>query len=320
MTGKNFCRIGPRGQSVDGSARRLAAREHLAVPFDDPGRSSLAQAWHVAATLIAAGVVLDLSQLAQATDARAECEPTRAFPAHFPPMGNLQSMAAARSSAPRIMRPPGAPSLFLASRDRPAPVVDHAPASGDSAVLIAQLHDAITASHRDYLEHAAAAGAQFHTLVASAVDLWGRGGGLAIAPTPRNANPVASAPVAEKGEEPPGLRLDRRQLEFLAQGKISQIFGPLFEQQDGYARQVRMPMPPLLLVDRVTGIAGEPGSMGAGSIWTETDIVADAWYLHDGRVPPGIVIEAGQADLLLISWLGADFHISRRARLSAARL
>ncbi len=69
-----------------------------------------------------------------------------------------------------------------------------------------------------------------------------------------------------------------------------------------------MPMPPLLLADRVTGIRGEPGSMGRGTIWTETDVGEDAWYLHDGRMPPGVVIESGQADLLLISWLGADFE------------
>jgi 3-hydroxymyristoyl/3-hydroxydecanoyl-(acyl carrier protein) dehydratase/1-acyl-sn-glycerol-3-phosphate acyltransferase len=106
----------------------------------------------------------------------------------------------------------------------------------------------------------------------------------------------------------PGPQLSRADLEILASGEISSIFGPLFRQQDGYRRQVRMPMPPLLLADRVTGIAGEPGSMGRGTIWTETDVREDSWYLHDGRMPPGVVIESGQADLLLISWLGADFE------------
>ena len=33
-----------------------------------------------------------------------------------------------------------------------------------------------------------------------------------------------------------------------------------------------------------------------------------AGYVESGRLAPGIVIESGQADLLLISWLGADFH------------
>lgn len=63
----------------------------------------------------------------------------------------------------------------------------------------------------------------------------------------------------------------------------------------------------MLLADRVTGIAAAPGSMGTGTIWTETDVVDGAWYLDPaGRMPAGIISEAGQADLLLISWLGVD--------------
>ncbi|SDF78987.1 PfaB family protein [Mucilaginibacter pineti] len=106
----------------------------------------------------------------------------------------------------------------------------------------------------------------------------------------------------------PGPKFSRKQLEVLSSGKISTIFGPLFEQQDKYDIQVRMPEPPLLLCDRVTGIQGEPGTLSLGTIWTETDVKADSWYLHNNRMPPGIFIEAGQADLLLISWLGIDFE------------
>src|SRR5207237_1813366 len=49
-------------------------------------------------------------------------------------------------------------------------------------------------------------------------------------------------------------------------------------------------------------------SMGKGTIWTETDIRADAWYLHQGHMPGGVMVEAGQADLMLISYLGVDRH------------
>jgi acyl transferase domain-containing protein/3-hydroxymyristoyl/3-hydroxydecanoyl-(acyl carrier protein) dehydratase/1-acyl-sn-glycerol-3-phosphate acyltransferase len=108
--------------------------------------------------------------------------------------------------------------------------------------------------------------------------------------------------------ELPGLKIDREGLKILASGKISQVLGPLFKQQDDFRRQVRMPEPPLLLADRVTGIDSAAGSMGKGRIWTETDVSPDAWYLHYGRMPTGIMIESGQADLLLISWLGADFE------------
>ena len=107
---------------------------------------------------------------------------------------------------------------------------------------------------------------------------------------------------------PRGPSFSRRDLEVHASGRISAIFGPLFTQQDAYPVQVRMPEPPLLLADRCTGIDAEAGSMGKGTCWTETDVRAESWYLqHDGHMPAGIMIESGQADLFLISWLGADF-------------
>lgn len=103
-------------------------------------------------------------------------------------------------------------------------------------------------------------------------------------------------------------KFSRQDLEYLATGRISKLFGEAFEQQDVYERQVRIPEPPLLLTDRVISINAVPGSMTTGSICTETDISEDAWYLHAGRMPAGIMIESGQADLLLISWLGVDWH------------
>ncbi|GAA4033475.1 hypothetical protein GCM10022247_68110 [Allokutzneria multivorans] len=109
----------------------------------------------------------------------------------------------------------------------------------------------------------------------------------------------------------PGPEFTRAQLEHLAHGKVSELFGPLFAAQDHKHRQTRMPEPPMLLADRVLGIDGEPGALvngrATGTIWTETDVTDDSWYLDDcGRMPAGLMIEAGQADLLLISWLGAD--------------
>lgn len=144
-------------------------------------------------------------------------------------------------------------------------------------------------------------------------------------PTPQRAKPspqvtphtsaANKAPQQPKGPttsssqklQPQGLCLTREQLEIHASGKISEIYGPLFAQQDGYERQVRMPEPPLLLADRMTGIVAEPGVLGKGTLWTETDVKADSWYLNDGYMPAGIMIESGQADLMLISYMGIDF-------------
>lgn len=123
-------------------------------------------------------------------------------------------------------------------------------------------------------------------------------------------------------QTPRGPRFDRQQLLTHSSGRISEIFGPLFEQQDKFVRQVRMPEPPWLLCDRVVGIDAEPGVLGKGTIWTETDITWDAWYVHHGAISSGTMIEAGQADLLLISWMGADFlNKDRRVyRLLGCRL
>ncbi len=130
------------------------------------------------------------------------------------------------------------------------------------------------------------------------------------APAPASAAAI-KAPLVRRvppPRTPTGPTFDRAALEIHAGGEISKIFGPLFAQQDVHARQVRMPEPPLLLADRVLGIEGEAGTMGTGTIWTETDVRADAFYLHEGRMPAGVMVESGQADLMLISWLGADFH------------
>jgi len=133
------------------------------------------------------------------------------------------------------------------------------------------------------------------------------------APKPAPAPAVAREPLSPRasrpspGKEPTGLTLDREGLKVHASGNISEIFGPMFEQQDGYLRQTRMPEPPLLLADRMVGLDAEPGSMKKGTIWTETDVRWDSWYLHEGRMPAGLMIESGQADLMLISYLGVDF-------------
>ena len=69
------------------------------------------------------------------------------------------------------------------------------------------------------------------------------------------------------------------------------------------------PEPPLLLCDRVLSTTVKPGVLERGqTMFTATDVRDGAWYLHEGRVPAGILIESGQADLLLISMMGVDFE------------
>ncbi len=117
--------------------------------------------------------------------------------------------------------------------------------------------------------------------------------------------PIAPTRVEERITLP-GPKFSREDLEAMASGEIAPYFGDWFAPLDQYKRLIRMPEPPLLLADRVTGIKGEAGSLACGTMWTETDVTESAWYLHHGRMPTGIAIESGQADLLLVSWLGFD--------------
>lgn len=91
-----------------------------------------------------------------------------------------------------------------------------------------------------------------------------------------------------------------------AVGTISSVFGPQFSDVDSLPSRVRLPSDELLLCHRVMTIEGEAKSMDSGFMITEHDVTKTSWYLDNGRIPTAIAIEAGQADLMLSAWLGAD--------------
>lgn len=107
---------------------------------------------------------------------------------------------------------------------------------------------------------------------------------------------------------PAGVVWDEADLLEFATGKIGNVFGERYAEIDGYRRRVRLPAPPYLFATRVTELQAETGTFEPSFIRTEYDVPRDAWYAVDGQVPPAVTIEAGQCDLLLISYLGADFQ------------
>ena len=111
--------------------------------------------------------------------------------------------------------------------------------------------------------------------------------------------PVAGAPEALYDRD--------RCLEF-ARGSIAVAIGGRHGQADRFPTRVRLPDEPLMLIDRIIALEGEPLSLGGGRIVTEHDITESSWYLDNGRIPTSIAVEAGQADLFLSAWLGADLH------------
>jgi len=101
-------------------------------------------------------------------------------------------------------------------------------------------------------------------------------------------------------------------LEF-AIGSLAKVLGPAFAHVDAYPTRVRLPDEPLMLVDRVISIEGQPNSMTSGRVITEHDIRENAWYLDANRIPTCIAVEAGQADLFLSGYLGIDSITKGRA-------
>ena len=86
------------------------------------------------------------------------------------------------------------------------------------------------------------------------------------------------------------------------------VLGPEFAGIDRFPTRVRLPDEPLMLVDRILSVEGQPRSLESGRVVTEHVIEPGSWYLDGGRIAPCIAIEAGQADLFLCGYLGIDFE------------
>jgi 3-oxoacyl-(acyl-carrier-protein) synthase/3-hydroxymyristoyl/3-hydroxydecanoyl-(acyl carrier protein) dehydratase len=130
------------------------------------------------------------------------------------------------------------------------------------------------------------------------------------------ADPRAPARAPRRVE--PGFT--RAQCIEFAVGSVARVLGPRFAAVDGYAKRVRLPAEPLMLVDRITRVTGEPAVLlgrgpgeynldARGTLVTEHDTRAGDWYLDNGRMPVCIAVESGQADLFLCSYLGIDLVV-----------
>jgi len=129
----------------------------------------------------------------------------------------------------------------------------------------------------------------------------------ALPEDPRTRPAVAPpAPPAGAAPDPAAAIWDEQDLLEFATGDIARVFGPEYAEIDGFATRVRLPAPPYHFVSRVVDVQGERGRFERSTITTEYDVPLDAWYLVDDGVPAAVTIEAGQGDLLLVSWLGID--------------
>ena len=169
-------------------------------------------------------------------------------------------------------------------------------------------------AHSAFLTAADGIGAAIARQAALQMDLIGQlvqagwdGGGISLPPV--EPDPVSAAMPVEL----PPRALDREACLRFAVGGIGEVLGPDFAAIDAHPTRVRLPDEPLMLVDRITSIEGEPRSMGSGRVVTEHDIHPGAWYLDAGVIPTCIAVESGQADLFLSAFLGIDFETKGEA-------
>lgn len=122
-----------------------------------------------------------------------------------------------------------------------------------------------------------------------------------------NGHAELELPMAVQTQKITQPALNREQCMEFAIGSIGKALGERFAEIDNHSTRVRLPDEPLMLVDRIMTIEGDPCSMTSGRVTTEHDIHEGAWYLDGGVIPTCIAVEAGQADLFLAGYLGIDF-------------
>lgn len=138
-------------------------------------------------------------------------------------------------------------------------------------------------------------------------------GGLDIADTSGSG---AAAPVSlvHRGRR---VIWDEKQILEMTAGKMSNVLGSRYQGIDRYPVRARLPLPPFMLVSRVTDIQGEFGQLKPSLLEMEYDVPADAWYLSEGRAPFPIMTESSHCGILLLAYLGVDEIFKGQLRFRA---
>ena len=265
-----FIEHGPRGTLSAAIDRILGDREHVAVALDRARTDGLPQLFEAVARLFVAGVPMDAGAFRRRMDA-ARPQPTARTrrllrqPVHRPPVRfprlagsapDAETMLPAPPLAPIADLPPVAPLApetevaVMAAPPRPgiAPIRNTTPRAPSPAMPVAAPIAADTA--RNFLSQVADMHAAFLAEQAAMhrrfLELMQRTAG-GVVPSP--------APIPTPDGVPPETKstvvFGRADLEALASGRISSVFGPTFERQDGYAKQVR--------IADAAAAAGRPG-------------------------------------------------------------
>ncbi len=272
-----FVEIGPGNSCTRMIGQILGQRPHLAQSACVAGQSETSTILRLLASLIAARVPVDLRALYG-----------HALPQTPPSAKSAKVIRVPVGGVPFDISPPSAATHEEQVKE---PIVSPIAASVLQQLTAAQ--SAKAAAHEVYLRFS-------ENLTRTIANQLGAQIGVATA----NPGLVLARPVAES----PRPALDREQCLEFAIGSIANVLGREFAEVDAFPTRVRLPDEPLMLVDRIMSITGEPRSMTSGTVVTEHDIHPGAWYLDAERIPTCIAVEAGQADLFLSGYLGIDFE------------
>jgi len=292
--GSSCCRI------IDGI---LGKRTHVAKPTHARHQDALATLLELLGELHRVGVDIDLAPLYGGDETASHPQrPSIHLPAH-PPLPRLtaQRSVMGEPSPVRgrvmdeeaIVHNPAPYGARLAHNAVPTPLF----------VEAAQAHTSVASAHEVFLRFSAGTQARLAETIELQTRLmqqWVRQEPASDLPLERRVE--WNAP--ESGGVPRAL--DFEQCREFAAGKVGNVLGPLFAEADTFPTRVRLPDGPLMLVDRILNIEGEPLSLTSGRVVTEHGVHAGRWYLDAGRIPTCVAVEAGQADLFLSGFLGID--------------
>ena len=327
-----FVEIGPGASCTRMVGSILGDQPHLAVAACPNDREPVAAVLWTLARLVAERFPVELGQLyGQEVEPPITLDPQRSirvpvggrpFEPPAPPTPRRAEAIAAAEFA--NLHDPGdftSGSNLAFEEYEPVPELVAATASAATLPPIADplrrqwvaTDGARAGAHSAFLHASGGIGAAMARQIAFQMELIGRlgaggwGGETGLPPTELVELGLADADEPAPAELPP-RSLDRDACLRFAVGGIGEVFGPDYAAIDAHPTRVRLPDEPLMLVDRITSIEGEPRSMGSGRVVTEHDIHPGAWYLDNGVIPTCIAVESGQADLFLSAFLGIDFE------------
>ena len=341
-----FLEMGPRASCSRMIGRILGDRRHLARSVSMGGQEETSTILRVLAHCHAEGVPVDAAPLYRDTERShvtlSPAKPVISVPiergfgtlparpvtptarpvavpaAPVAPQPRPPAPVPSPTPAPTVFSPPVAPRVVpdatKESRMRPSTplpvspeVLRIQPGSAPAEQMLGELvsaRSAVAAAHEAFLRCADAT----LRMQARLLECAGTDAQLSPPALPAMSAPaVQPVPAAAPAKPAVPVFLDRAGSMEFAIGKIGKALGDFFAPIDAYSTRVRLPDEPLNFVDRILYCRGEKGSLKSGELATEHDVLPGAWYLDGDRMPTGLAVEAGQADLFLSAWLGIDF-------------